>query len=918
MRKATLQLLFMLIYFSSFSQSTIVKYLSGTDKDHTVQWDFYCTGGRQSGVWTKIAVPSNWELQGFGSYNYGNNKVKSDEEGLYKHMFAAGPWQGKRIFIVFEGSMTDTKVMINGKEAGPVHRGSFYRFKYDITDLLKFNAENLLEVTVAKMSANASVNNAERNRSDFWVFGGIFRPVYLEVVPATFIDRMAINAKADGSFQMDVYAQNLQNDEIVEAQIQKLNGETVGRPFSVPADATTDHLELKSSVDKPLLWSAEFPNLYQVVVSIKNKQQTIHYTTQKFGFRTIELRLNDGFYVNGAKTILKGTCRHSFWPETGRTLSHSVHLMDAKLMKEMNCNAVRMSHYPPDQDFLAVCDSLGLYVLDELTGWQSRYDTIVGRKLVKELVVRDVNHPSIVFWDNGNEGGWNRGLDNDYALYDPQKRTVIHPWEKFNGTDTHHYPDYNAVLKAVATGQEVFFPTEFMHGLYDGGAGAGLDDYWSLMLTHPHAAGGFIWAFLDESVIRTDKNNSYDGDGNHAPDGIVGPHREKEASFYTIKEIWSPVYIKPQAIDKTFNGKIAVENRYVFTKLSQCKFKWKLVKFPQAQNKTTKAIVTASGIPLPLELAPGEKGNLSLHLPENWSKSEALYLTAYGPNNEELFTWSWAIRSPADIGHPPVAISRSVIKANETEQELIVNCDGIKYYFDKTTGYIEKVGKPGKDISLSGGPVLAGVNTTLQSLNYKATDKQYVIEANYAGEGTLYAKWTFSSGHAVKLEYSYSQHGDIDFEGITFNYPEEKVTGMKWLGQGPYRVWKNRLRGQQFGVWHKDYNNTITGETWGYPEFKGYHANVNWVVIENKEAPFTVYTNRENMYLQMLHPGREQDALKNNNVEPAFPEGSIGFLNAISPIGNKFNAPKMTGPQGQKNHTDGEQVRGTLWFDFIH
>ena len=105
--------------------------------------------------------------------------------------------------------------------------------------------------------------------------------------------------------------------------------------------------------------------------------------------------------------------------------------MDVKLMKEMNMNAVRMSHYPPDQHFLDVCDSLGMFVLDELTGWQAKYDTIVGRKLVKELVVRDVNHPSIVIWDNGNEGGFNFALDGDYAKYDPQDRLVIHPWEHF-------------------------------------------------------------------------------------------------------------------------------------------------------------------------------------------------------------------------------------------------------------------------------------------------------------------------------------------------------------------------------------------------------------------------------------------------------------------------------------------------------
>lgn len=919
MKKILLPLLLMLVCFDVFSQETIVKYLSGTDKDHTVPWDFYCTGGRKSGVWTKIAVPSNWELQGFGSYNYGHDKVKSNEQGLYKHEFFADNLAGKKVYIVFEGSMTDTKVMINGKQAGPVHQGSFYCFKYDITGLIKPKAQNLLEVTVDKTSANPSVNDAERRNSDFWVLGGIYRPVYLEIVPGIFIDRMAVNARADGSFRLDVYAQNVRGDELIEAQVQKLNDQNVGKPFAVNANAAGDHLELKSNFDKPLLWSAEFPNLYQVVVTIKNKKGVVHRVKQKFGFRTVEVCTGDGLYVNGAKIVMKGSDRHSFWPETGRTLSHSVHLMDAKLMKEMNMNAVRMSHYPPDRDFLDVCDSLGIYVLDELTGWQAKYDTVVGRKLVKELVVRDVNHPSILFWDNGNEGGWNRGLDGEYALYDPQKRTVIHPWEKFNGTDTKHYPDYNYMVNAAANGQEVFFPTEFMHGLYDGGAAAGLDDFWMQMVKHPHGAGGFIWAFLDEAIIRTDKNNTYDADGNHAPDGIVGPHREKEGSFYAIKEIWSPVYINPQPIDAGFDGKIPVENRYSFTNLNQCSFKWKLVKFPSAQNKTTAAIVTATGLLKPINLKPGEKGTLNLALPASWKKSDALYLAAYGPDKKEIFTWSWAISTPKAIaGKIPASPGKSAIKITETDKLLTFKCDGISYDFDKVTGYIQKVVKPAATISLSGGPVLAGVKTELKQFTHKANAGKYVVEADYQGAGSLHVKWTFASGRPAKLEYQYTQQGDADFMGITFNYPEEEITGMKWLGRGPYRVWKNRLKGQQFGVWHKAYNNTITGETWGYPEFKGYHAEVNWVTIENKESPFTVYSADKNTYLQMLHPAREKDALSNNNVEPAFPEGSIGFLNAIAPIGTKFQPAKVMGPQSQTNHADGEKMSGTLWFDFMH
>ncbi|MBD0288795.1 MAG: glycoside hydrolase family 2, partial [Flavisolibacter sp.] len=134
---------FFILYCHTFlqAQQTIISYLSGTDKDHTVDWDFMVTGGRNSGKWTKIPVPSNWECQGFGEYHYGwEEDFKKNETGLYKYAFKTAPaWKDKTVKIVFEGSMTDTEVKINGKAAGPVHQGSFYRFKYNITDLLNWD-----------------------------------------------------------------------------------------------------------------------------------------------------------------------------------------------------------------------------------------------------------------------------------------------------------------------------------------------------------------------------------------------------------------------------------------------------------------------------------------------------------------------------------------------------------------------------------------------------------------------------------------------------------------------------------------------------------------------------------------------------------------------------------------------------------
>lgn len=900
----------------SRAQQNEIRYLSGTDKDHTVQWDFFCTKGTNSNKWTKIAVPSNWELQGFGEYDYGHDKNKLDEQGQYRYRFNAdATWKAQNIFLVFEGSMTDTDVKINGMSAGPIHQGGFYRFKYNISSLVKAGKENLLEITVGKASANASINKAERG-GDFWALGGIYRPVYLEIVPHTFIDRVAIDAKADGSFSADVYGMNLTDRQSINVQVQTLEGANMGEAFSVNAGGKQEKYILKKTFDKPALWNPEFPNLYQAVFSIKDTKGIIHSITKQFGFRTAELRLRDGFYVNDTRVIFKGVCRHSAWPETGRTLSKEISVLDITLMKEMNMNAVRMSHYPPDQHFLDVCDSLGLFVLDELTGWQAAYDTIAGRKLVREMVERDVNHPSIIIWDNGNEGGWNRALDNDYALYDPQKRLVIHPWEKFNGTDTKHYPDYNYLVNTTLYGKEVYFPTEFMHGLYDGGHGAGLDDFWNILQHYPLSAGGFLWSFQDEGVVRTDKNGIIDTHTNNAPDGILGPHREKEASYFTIKEIWSPVYIDKHFITSSFNGTLPIENRYFFTNLNQCSFEWKLVKFsaPSAAVHTT---VTQSEKLNKFSLSPGNKGTLHLALPPNWRESDALYLTAYDPYKKEIFTWSWPTKTASETAGQFNEFTQ-IAKAGVTEKDkiLTVSSNGIEFYFDETTGFLSKVKNEKATISLSDGPVVAGGTHTLKEFKHYASGSQYVVEPVYQGNTTLRVKWIFTQGKPVKLEYQYSQRGEVDFLGITFNYPEEKITGMKWLGRGPYRVWKNRLKGLQFGVWQKDYNNSVTGESWVYPEFKGYHSQLYWVEIQNKEAPFRILTEDENVFFQMLKPEKPAGAYNENN-SPRFPDGNIGFMNAINPIGTKFQTADKMGPQSQKNiMLNNTPVSGSLWFDF--
>src|SRR5450432_2674783 len=248
MRNILLLIFMLILEYDVSGQETILQYLSGTDKDHTVKWDFMCTRGGNSGKWSDIQVPSNWEQQGFGTYNYYQDIQNPDEQGLYKYSFNLSElYKEKKIFIVFCASMTETEVRINGRSAGPIHQGGFYEFKYNITDLVPFHKPNLLEVTVSKRSTNNSINFAER-KADFWLFGGIFRPVYLEIVPRTFIDRIAIDAKANGALTLHAFTVNTGSNNRVTAQVQTLSGQPVGLPFEMKAVAGQEKITLHQQV----------------------------------------------------------------------------------------------------------------------------------------------------------------------------------------------------------------------------------------------------------------------------------------------------------------------------------------------------------------------------------------------------------------------------------------------------------------------------------------------------------------------------------------------------------------------------------------------------------------------------------------------------------------------------------------------
>jgi hypothetical protein len=936
---------------------TETQYLSGQGKDDMVQWQFKCDNGQHCDKWSTIGVPSNWELQGYGVYSYGRIKPEGgfpQVHGVYKRTFTTpAKWRDKTVLIDFEGVMTDAQVTINGKSAGPMHQGGYYAFKYDITSLLKpAGQKNEIQVDVADESANESVNHAER-RGDFWNYSGIFRPVFLEAVPTTFVSHLAIAANAEGSLGVDVALSDTRKDApaagpapTVEMRVLDLNGKQVGEPVTVK-DASFDGVtHLAGTFADPRLWSAETPNLYQLEVQLKLGNTVVHTVHQKFGFRTIELRPGYGMFVNGKRIFLKGVARHSFWPDSGRTLSPQIQLDDINLIKEFNGNAVRSSHYPPDAKFLDDCDELGLYVLDELTGWQAKYDTDIGKVLVKEMVEHDVNHPSILFWDNGNEGGFNFDLDAEYPKYDPEKRIVLHPWSGFpvGIADTNHYPSYPNMLKKLDA-DPVFFPTEFLHANFDGGGGAGLSDYWDAILKSKAGAGGFIWALLDEDVKRTDKGGILDSQGNMAPDGIVGPYREKEGSFYAVRQLWSPIVVTPTVGTP---GAYTVANRYSFRNTDECTFEWQSIAFRKPGEAASGSIILATRNERGRSLEPGTTATWDGWGPPAVARNaketpDATRLMIRDYTGRLIRTYVWPVEGLEHrLDHADQSAGGATPTATEAGDVLTATAGALSLQISKTTGQLVSASREGKSFSLGNGPRVLGMSprpeaarrqrppappppppvpavyapdSKLTALTHTTDGNDLVITAVYDGPMKSLTYRLKPDGW-LSIEYAYEATGPHEYFGIGFDYPEADVKGMRYLGEGPSPVYKDRLAGGILDVWNRPYNDTMVGdpddlkpgEHFDYPIFKGFYSGVRWLELNTSQGPITAMVDQSAdspVYVQLFTPKTPPLKVLGNSFVP-FPEAGLSFLNAIPAIGNKFGGPKTMGPMGQPADGQGE------------
>ncbi|HUW89784.1 MAG TPA: glycoside hydrolase family 2 TIM barrel-domain containing protein [Candidatus Nanopelagicaceae bacterium] len=696
--------------------------------------------------WEEIDVPSNWQMRGYGipiytdvNYPYSINTQiipKIDHNynpvGSYRKKFNIPTnWKGREIFIHFGGVKSAFYIWINGEKVG-YSQGSMTPAEFNITKYLK-NDNNILAVEVYRWSDGSYLED-----QDMWRFSGIFREVYLYSTPKVHIRDFYVRCVLDENYEHAILKVRIKNfnygktDEeqykiglsLLDKEKRFIDSEILmGETFGIKSG--TEHLiELKAKIENPRKWTGETPNLYDIIIVLKNsKNEIIEVEHCKFGFRKVEISEVGSFLINGKPIIFKGVNRHEHDPDHGRAIPYNRMVQDIILMKQNNINAVRTSHYPNHPKWYELCDKYGIYVLDECNlethglwdkvprsdpNWT---DACIDRMV--SMVERDKNHPCVVIWSLGNEAG----MGENFKI---MKNEAL----KIDSTRPIHYEgDYKQEISEVISSM-YFSPKQLERNLKRNTAGTpgrmvklssprpyvlceyahamgnslgNFQEFMDVFEKYPNAIGGFIWDFIDQGLRKvSDKGEefwAYGGDYGDEPNdknfcinGIVLPDRKPNPSLFEVKKVYQNIKFYPVSL---LEGKLVIHNKFNFISLDDFITKWEL---------TANGKVIQQGFIDSLNIGPSEKKELMVPFREPNLEPNTEYhlkmIMSLGKNK------LWAEKGHV-IAWDQFKIPYNTLKESSSLQELpeialdnlkesyVIKGDEFKIRIGKETGVLE-------------------------------------------------------------------------------------------------------------------------------------------------------------------------------------------------------------------------------------
>jgi beta-galactosidase len=573
------------------------------------------------------------------------NETEINPVGSYRRNFTIPQeWNGKEIFLHFDGVYSGLSLWINGRKVG-YSQGANNDAEFNITQYVK-PGENILATEVYRWTDASYIED-----QDMFRLSGIHRDVYLVATPKVHVRDYFLQSEFNGDdfnsalFKVNASVCNYENkvagNYTVEFTLLDPSGKTIAT-LSQPANnlkaAAEQTFPLQTKVEKPLLWSAEKPNLYTVIVSVKDVQgKETEALTSKFGFRKIEIK-KKRVYINNEQVFFKGTNRHDIHPQYGKAVPVETMIRDIVLMKQHNINTVRTSHYPNNQKMYALYDYYGLYIIDEADlechgnqnisanpAWIPAYVDRITR-----VIQRDKNHPSVIFWSLGNESGDGSNLKEMYKKakeMDPVRPVHYEGNNAFADVDSHMYPDIPRMSRFdQETSNKPYILCEYVHSM--GNAPGNIAEYWDYIENHSQRMiGACVWDWVDQGINKwgePDNRYYYGGDfgdkpndGNFSCNGLTTPDRRVTAKLLEIKKVYQYIKFKPIALS---GGKIEIENKYDFTNLNELDITWEVIK---------DGVKVESGKAESLNLPPNEKTILFIPYKTAINKENEFFLNVY-------------------------------------------------------------------------------------------------------------------------------------------------------------------------------------------------------------------------------------------------------------------------------------------------
>ena len=659
---------------------------------------FHTPDYKEGAGWHDITVPGNWEIPGYSPATYNQ---PDNASAFYRRWFKVpAAWQGRRILVSFDGVQNGAEVFCNGQPVNVTesswgktnyHEGGWLPFQADLTGQVKFGTRNLLAVRVTKNTKSADLDSG-----DYFFLGGLHRAVTLFSVPEIPLDELTIQTLLlpDGSAQVKV-AVNVAGASPASALISTRLGDSPALEAPV---TPAGRAELSHQVAHPRLWSAEHPNLYPLVVRLKDQAgHLIETVTRRVGIR--EISIQDGiFCVNHVPVKLTGICRHDVYPPLGTAVNEELWRKDITLAKAANVNAIRTSHYPYGPGFYDLCDELGIYVMDEIPYcWSPNNDPTLApayEQRARETIRRDKNHACILLWAIGNEGqaGTNFQVVADLVkkLDDTRPRIVsCFPYDKYHTElSDSHYTIPSAMAKAAEKACRAKHPHIYLEcpNVWDirlsanDGADAACWDIWEEVLrrtwdvvwANDSIPGAFFWEWQDRAVadqcpVKLCQFDSATGISYLKIKGVVDGFRHPRPQYYHVKMIYSPVKLgnKPETFEP---GSLSfmVTNHYSFTDLSELVLHWTLL-------KKDKSVATGTAHP---SLAPRTAGPVRLDLDaETLAKTDAIRLDFVHPDGRNIVSHQFALTEHPAVSGIAAALPATLpfprfnLVANRTEND---------------------------------------------------------------------------------------------------------------------------------------------------------------------------------------------------------------------------------------------------------